>query len=401
MALGAAVAAFALGRLTAETQPPAAPHDLAGAIQASLGEGDTLERVGRTTTLLESLELEDLPGVLAVYERMIPSIDVPELAAFFNAWARIDPVGAIEYALAFPRRSMLEERRIGVRAALAGWAYADPSKARVAAEEVAESHAPLRNDVWVGLVAGWVRSDLGAEGLAAFLADLRPQSQRVAAVDVAVRELVRTGGAEAALDWANTIVGDQSQEERFRRAVFESSVRAAAASDPARTGAWALEHAEAAYAVDTPVIIASGWGRADGAAALEWLGAYPAGESRDKGVREAFLAWSAADWKSAQAWLESTSQSALRDPALEIWAKRHLALEPAEALAACERILDVARRQRCLASGAKRWYARDALAAEEWLQTSPLDEEIRSEVRKSAGKLGSSGRRRRPRGGPS
>jgi hypothetical protein len=401
MTLGVAVAAFALGRLTAPTQPPAAPHDLAGAIQASLSEGDTLERVGRTMTLLESLEPEDVPGVLAVYERMMMTIDPPELSAFFNAWARIDPDGAIEHALAFPRRSMLKERKIGVRAALAGWAYADPSKARVAAEEIAEKNAPLREQVWAGLVEGWVRADLDTEGLATFLANLRPRQHGEGAVYVAVRELVRTGGAEAALDWVDTIVRDPFQEEKFNRVVFEAGVSEAAASDPARTGAWLLEHAEAGYAAGAPLIVAKRWGRADGAAALEWLGAYPAGESRDEAVREAYLAWWTSDWESAEAWLGSNAQSALHDPAREVWVERLIGWEPAKALAGCELILDVDRRQRCLLSGVRKWYGKDAVAAEEWLQTSPLDEEVRNRVRKTAGKLGSSSRRRRPGSGPS
>jgi hypothetical protein len=399
MTLGVAVAAFALGRFTAPTRPPAAP-DLAGAIQASLGERDTLERVGQTTTLLQSLEPEGVPGVLAVYERMMMAIDPAELSAFFNAWARIDPEGAIEYVLALPRRSMLKERKIGVRAVLAGWAYADPSKARVGAEEIAAKTAPLRENVWAGLMEGWVRSDLDTEGLTSFLVNLRPQKHRDGAVDVAAHELVRTGGAEAALDWVDTIVRDPFQEEKFNRVVFESAVREAAASDPARTGAWALEHMEATYAANAPVIIAEPWGRADGAAAMEWLSAYPAGESRDEAIREAYVAWWTVDWESADAWMTSTSQSALHDPAREVWIARLLAVEPAKALAACEHFPDVARRQRCLESGARKWYMTDALAAEEWLQTSPLDEEVRNRVRKTAGKLGSSSRRRPPGGRP-
>jgi hypothetical protein len=395
-----AAAAFTLGRVTAPAQEPPPPDDLAGAILAALGEGDALERLGRSASLLEGLEPGDLPDVVAVYERMIPSIDPWDLAAFFSAWARFDPAGALDYALAWPRRTMLEERRVGVRAALAGWAYADPSKARGAAEEVAKQHAPLRGDVWAGLVAGWARSDRDLEGLGAFLAGLRPRHQRDAAAEVAARELVRAGGAHVALDWADAILGGESQDPLFKRAIFESSLRAAVASDPARAGAWALEHAESDYAVDGPVIAARWWGRVDGPAVMTWLGAYPAGERREKGVREAFVAWSTADWESAQAWLESTSLTALLDPALEVWSEQLLAWGPAEALGWCERILDAARRQRCLASGASRWYAKDALAAEAWLQTSSLDEEARSQVRKATGQPGSGPQRqRRPRAG--
>ena len=133
-----AAAAFCIGWITPppHTSPhePPSPDDLAAAIRSALGEGDALERLGRTATLLEGLEPENLPGVVAVYERMIASIDAPDLVAFFSAWARFDPVGALEYALAWPRQDVLEVRRIGARAILAGWAYANPSKARVAAE---------------------------------------------------------------------------------------------------------------------------------------------------------------------------------------------------------------------------------------------------------------------------
>ena len=65
-----------------------------------------------------------------------------------------------------------------------------------------------------------------------------------------------------------------------------------------------------------------------------------------------------------------------------------------------QRILDVARRVRCLTSGASRWYGKDALAAEAWLQTSSLDEESRSQVRRPAGQPGSRPRRPRAGGGP-
>ncbi len=398
LALGVATAAatFALGRFTAPAQAPRAPDDLAGGVRAALGEGDELERLGRTTSLLERLDPEDLPGVLAVYERMIPLLDAWELGPFFSAWARFDPAGALEHALAWPMWDLREERRSGVRAALEGWAQADPSGARRAAEELAAAHPRLRGDVWSSLATGWVRSDRGPEGLGAFLAELRPPRHRDEAAGVALRELVRAGGAEAALGWADAILRDETGEPNFQRSVFESAVRAAAGFDPERTGAWVMGHAGAAFAKEGPVILAEHWARGDGAAAMRWLGENPAGERRDQAVRTAFLEWSRADRPGAKAWLESVSPTAFHDPALEVWAEKLVAGEPAEALGWCERILDSARRQRCLESSASRWYARDALAAEAWLQQSALDEEARSKVRKTQRPQAAG--RRRPRG---
>ena len=114
---------------------------------------------------------------------------------------------------------------------------------------------------------------------------------------------------------------------------------------------------------------------------MAWLGEQPAGELRDQAVREAFGEWTKTDPLSARAWLLEEKPAALRDPALEFKAQRVVDYEPERAIGFCERIEDSARRQGCLESTATRWYAKDAVAAETWLQQSSLDDEARSRVR--------------------
>jgi hypothetical protein len=128
-------------------------------------------------------------------------------------------------------------------------------------------------------------------------------------------------------------------------------------------------------------LVAKSWDRRDGEAALTWVGEQPTGEVRDQAVREAFGEWTKTDPQSARAWLVDEKPAALRDPALEFKAKRIVDHEPERALGFCERIEDSARRQGCLESSAKSWYAKDAVAAETWLQQSSLDDEARSRVR--------------------
>src|SRR5262249_27050587 len=149
---------------------------------------------------------------VAVYERMLPLLEPWELAPLFSAWARFDPAGALDHALAWPMRELREPRRRGVRTALETWAQRDPAGARQAAEQVAAAHPRLRPEVWSSLASGWVLSDRGPEGLGAFLAELQPASRRDEAARSAVRALVRAGGADAALDWADTILGDAKTE---------------------------------------------------------------------------------------------------------------------------------------------------------------------------------------------
>jgi hypothetical protein len=118
---------------------------------------------------------------------------------------------------------------------------------------------------------------------------------------------------------------------------------------------------------------------------MAWLGEQPAGERRDQAAREAFSQWSRTDPRSAGAWLDAEEPTALHDPALEFKAERLAGHEPERALGWCERIQDGTRQQGCLESTAKKWYAQDAVAAETWLQQSPLDDEARRRVRKIPG----------------
>jgi len=384
-----AAAAFGIGWLTPppHTSPhePPAPNDLAASIRSALGEGDVIERQGRIVSLLERLDPDGLPEVAALYERMIPLIDSSELGAFFAAWARFDPAGALDHALSWPRREMKAQREVGVRAAIQVWAQRDPSAAHLAAVQIATDDPRLRDALRRGLVTGWAHSSQGQEGLGAFIADLPPLRNRDEAVGNAVRELLREGGADAALGWAEPILRDEGYNPIFKRSVFGSAIDSTAQWDPERAAAWFMEHSEADYAEDGPSVVAKHWSRQDGAAAMAWLGEQPAGELRDQAAREAFGEWSRADPRNARAWLNAENPTALHDPALEIKAERMAVYEPERALGWCERIQESARQQSCVESTARSWYGRNAVEAEAWLQQSSLDEEARRRVREVPG----------------
>jgi len=383
-----AAAAFGIGRITSPPHEPPVPNDLAASIRSALGEGDVIERQGQIASLLERLDPDSLSEVAALYEGMIPVIDSSELGLFFAAWARFDSAGALDHALSWPHMEMKEQREVGVRAAIQVWAQLNPSAARLAAVEIATNNPRLREALWSGLVIGWAHSPQGQEGLGAFIAELPPLRRRDDAVDNAVRELLREGGAGAALGWAEPILRDEGYDPIFKRSVFGAAVALTAQRDPERTATWVMEHSGADYAEEGPSIVAKHWSRQDGAAAMAWLGEQPAGALRDQAVREAFGRWSRTDPLRARAWLDSEILTALHDPALEIKAERLAPHEPERALGWCERIQDPARQQSCLESTAKSWYGRNAVEAEAWLQQSSLGEEARRRVRKAPGLWG-------------
>jgi hypothetical protein len=173
-----AVAAFGIGWITPPPQGSPAPDDVVASLRSALGEGDVIERQGRTASLLERLDPFDVPEVAALYERMIPLIDPWELAAFFAAWARFDAVGALDHALLWRRSETREQREIGLRAAIQVWAQRDPSAARLAAEQISADHPAVREALRRALVMGWAHSRQGQEGLADFIADLPPLHSR-------------------------------------------------------------------------------------------------------------------------------------------------------------------------------------------------------------------------------
>jgi hypothetical protein len=379
--IATAVAAFGIGWITPPPHRPPAPDDLVASLRSALGEGDVIERQQRTASLLEHLDLDPLPEVAALYERMTPLIAASELAAFFAAWARFDTPGALDHALSLRLPDQREQRGMALRAAIQVWAQRDPAAARLAAEEIGADIPAVSGALRQALVTGWAHSPEGQEGLASFLAELPPLQTRTELIETVARELVREGGAEAALGWAEPVLRDEGYEPVFKRSVFKAVAGAAAHWDPERTAAWVLEHSGADYATEGVGIVARHWGRRDGEAALAWVGEQPAGEFRDQAVREAFGEWTKTDPLSARAWLIEEKPAALRDPALEFKAKRIADHEPELALGFCERIEDSARRQGCLESTAKSWYAKDAVAAETWLQQSSLGDEARSRVR--------------------
>jgi hypothetical protein len=108
------------------------------------------------------------------------------------------------------------------------------------------------------------------------------------------------------------------------------------------------------------------------------------------------------DNAGAVEWLESETLTTFHDSSVVFYARELGHRAPAEAVGWCERVVDEQRRLSCLKKTATQWYRRNAMAAETWLQQSPLDEETRRAVRTPREKK--QPRRKppgeRPQGGP-
>ena len=385
----AVLAAFATGRVTAPPKSASAPDDFGAAIRAALGEKDGVDRAERTASLLQQLDPENVLEVAAVYDRMINMLDEPAIRPFAIAWARFDPAAALDHTLSWPVRN---KQQMGAGAAIEGWAMRDPIGALQAYEETTARLPSLSEDLFLDMLTGWVYS--GEGGLDEYLAGLSNQRQEMGITRVAGR-LMRNGGADATMPWVNSIVRNEAYEKKFKKRVFRRGIHMVGRWDPELAAAWAVEHEGHGYAIDAPRIVAGRWGSRDGRAAMQWVRDHP-GEELELAVREAFRTWLGSDRKGAVEWLESETLTAFHDPAISFYAKDLSKRAPEEAIVWCERILDSDRRLRCLTPAAAKWYQRDAVAAETWLQQSPLDEEARRAARIPPKELLQQKRKRRP-----
>ena len=371
----ALVAIFAAGRMTAPPESAPAPEDFGAAIRAALAQKDAVDRAEQTARVLQQLDAENALEVAAVYDQMLNILDELDIRPFAVAWARFDPAAALDHILRWPFR---DKQQMGANAALERWAMRDPAGALEAYEETSARYPSLSEDLFLSMVTGWLYSGKG--GLDDYLAGLSNVKQDMAITRVAGK-LMRSGGADATMPWVNSIVRNAAYEKKFKKRVFRRGIRIVGRWDPERSAAWAMEHAGQEYAVDAPRIVAGRWGSRDGRAAMQWVRDYPGEELHELAVREAFRTWLGSDRKGAVAWLESETLTAFHDPAIEFYAKDLSDRAPEEAISWCERILESASRLHCQESAAAKWYQRDAVAAETWLQQSPLDEEARRSAR--------------------
>jgi len=367
----ALAAGFAAGRWTAPSEFAPAPTDFADAIHAALGERDAVDRAEQTASVLQQLGPENVLEVVAVYDKMVNILDELDIRPFAFAWARFDPAAALDHTLGWP---FIEKQKMGASAVIESWAMRDPTAARQAYEETTARLPSLSDDLFLGLVTGWLYS--GEGGLNEFIAGLSIVRMEMATTRVAGR-LMRSGGVDAVMDWVNSIVRDDGFENKFKKRTFRRGMRIVGRWDPERTAAWAMEHEGQPYAVDAPRIVAGRLGAYDGRVAMEWVRDHPDEEQREFATREAFRTWLLSDREGAVAWLESEELTAFHQPAVNFYAKDRIDRAPEEAIPWCERILDSNRRVRCLIDAASKWYQRDALAAEAWIQQSPLDEAAR------------------------
>jgi len=370
------LAVFVGARLFAQRESTSAPDDFGAAIRAALAEKDGLDRMARISAVLQHLGPENVVKAATVYDRLLNYLDEPDIRPFVIAWTRFDPATALEHTL---RWTNPDKQKMGASAVIGGWALRDPIGALEAYDEARRRVPNISEDMFLNLLTGWLYS--GEAGFVEYIAKLSDYKREVATSRV-IGRIMRNGDTDAAISWVESLIQNDAYEIAFTKRVFRRGVRIVGTAEPELAAAWTIKHLGQPYAIDAPRIAAGRLALRDGPAAMQWVSGLPSEESLELVIREAFLTWYRMDRESAAAWLESETLTAFHQPAIEYYAnalsKRR---EPEEAIVWCERILDPERQLSCLKPAAAKWFQRDPVAAETWLQQSSLDEEARGAAR--------------------
>lgn len=343
-------------------------------LRATFAESSLFERSARLTELVGKLDVDDLGAGRDVFDEYLAGLSSAEVRIFMGAWARRDPVVALDYATAIPFTTQREE---AIAVVIQEWAARNPAEAKPHAEALEIPGRKRAAQPLVRLVRGWVhRPDSGLE------AYLREWPKRGELISAAVQELYRYRGPTHLMRWVDGFL-PQLADPSHRWQAFRKTVRTIGYRNPEAATAWVSERYGAHdYARDGPEVLAEAWGLRDPLAAIEWIRTGAPEAARTKALESTFRQWLRRDRAEARAWLDAHRDDPLAQPAALAAARDAIAgNHPEGAIEFCNRIPPSELLQSCLHSVALQWYESDPVAAGAWMESSALEPELRDAVR--------------------
>jgi len=344
---------------------------------------DTLDRVRRTIALMDALDAENLPGAIEGYEDNLTRVEPHESRLFANAWARIDPRGALDRMLeawTYPKiafQSVEEVVYVWARSddAAGARAYVDPS---IAAAN--KRYSPTSSTVLAVLKALGVAREY-AELTRLFEALAEDPSRELFLTEVMI-EMNRVDGIPSVKAWIASVpwdIGDGLKKSALNRGLDWSSKMSGEVA-----ASWYEEIESHPEAIDVLPMAVAGWGVRDPSASMVWLAERPASRTRDQLLRRIAVGWLDRRPEQAEPWLLETLDGK------EIW---DLILLPLtnfrlgqhryeEAVAFAERVPNERERNHVLAIVLRKWSEFDEAAVEAHIVEANVPDSVVAQMRK-------------------
>jgi hypothetical protein len=379
------VAAYSVGHFTA-TGSPSASVTSVESFRSALAESDPFERSYGFSAFVRSMTEDQLPEAVEAFEAGRAWLSDDEMRLFMLAWARYDAAGAFEQVDAWT-----EGNRERVQsAAVYAWAFHDPRAALEALNGIKSRFARTR--LQTELVNGW---SAGADkrGLGEWIASLPDGDAKQRYMGTLSRGLLRDGPEEL-IAWAEAVPAEP--DANFKNLAVLKAMNTLAHKHRPRAVEWIDTHGDQTYAQNAAPVVVRHWSREDPKAALFWGLEFPDPNHRDRAVGYAFPAWLEREPEAAEAWLLAEAPSAALDSAVRIMVRETMSRSFEGAMEWAERIEDPEKREVSIVDLVQKWQRRDAEAAEAWMASADLSDEMRQKILE--GPRAGGGRRRA--GGP-
>jgi hypothetical protein len=326
-----------------------------------------LDRNRALLAFIDQLAPEDFEEAIAHFRSLgITEDRFGEYSLLLSAWAKTDPLSALDYARENTRGGF------ATNTILTTWASIDPQSAIRWAES--NHTGDEANPYMVGVIRGIAGTD--PELATTLLTGMPRSSERGDALDAVLPYLLAKGN-DAARAWIENI-----RDEALRSGAMLRVAERLAASDPAGTAAWlAANPSEATQRRMDNVY--NTWARQDERAAMASLQALPPGENRSNALRGILNSIAENDPAKAVSIMDRYP-SDINDRVVQDFVWNSYRSNPAIAVDQIARITNTNWRDHMYRRALGRWQERDPAAANAWMQTNPIPEPVREYIQRES-----------------
>ncbi len=376
--------------------------NISAAVKAMAGENDPLKKAAMLTALLDQLTPENAKAAFQAMREARGNRrggfgrgGGDEMRLLLNAWGRIDGKSAIAELTALAEQERAEREANGeggrgrggwgdrggstfdIYSVLSGWATEDSTAALEYVNSL-EGDDRRKGMYTSGIVRGLMVN--GVDEAVSFIAALPGDDEGTRGRYMStVAEEMLEGGTASAAQWA-----DGLQDDDLKGGAMDRIAGVYANEDLEAAVEWINGHADQDYARSAVTEIAEEWAEKDPQSVIDWAGDLP-NETQKRVFEEALDEWTERDPVAASEYLAQMPDSAVKDSAVEGFAKELAREDPQSAAAWAGSIANEEIRISTLTDVARNWLRSDRTAAEAWLPTSGLTAEAQASVLEQRG----------------
>lgn len=335
---------------------------------------DAVERYRLMLSFIDGLAPDGFEDAVGNFRSMEMTEErLGEYAMLLSAWAKVDPIGALDYA------KKNTQNPFATDTILAAWASKDPEAAIRWAQENHKGEGA--NPFLVGIIRALAATDpLRATQL---LTSMPRSVERGAALDGILPALLSQGDA-ATREWIEALKDDSLRNGAMMR-VAEKFAR----TDPQGTMAWLLANPSEATQRRMDDVFRT-WAKNDESAAMSAYLALPTGENRSNALRGIVSNLADRDPQQAVALMDKYS-SDVSERMVRHFAWQTFGDNPQIAVDQIGRVQDQDTRAWMYRRLVGSWIERDSAAASQWLQRNAGDDPVLKSLNQRAQGQGANG----------